>query len=58
VFAEPGQFKVSELRQSVGVSAAWFTSFLGLLEVSYAFPIAQKPFDRVERFQLNFGSGF
>ena len=58
VFAEPSEFAVGQLRQSVGVGFSWFTSFLGLLEVSYAFPIGQKPEDRIERFQLNFGSGF
>lgn len=58
VFAEPSQFAVGEIRQSVGVGFSWFTSFLGLLEVSYAFPIGEKPGDRIERFQLNFGSGF
>ena len=58
VFAEPSQFAVGELRQSVGVGFSWFTSFLGLLEVSYAYPVGMKPNDRIERFQLNFGSGF
>ena len=58
VFAEPGQFKASELRQSAGLAVAYFTPFLGLLELSYAFPIGDKPTDEVDRFQITFGSGF
>lgn len=58
VFAEPGQFEVSELRQSFGFAVSYFTPFLGLLELSYAFPIGDKPTDEVDRFQITFGSGF
>lgn len=58
VFAEPGMFEASELRQSAGLAVAYFTPFLGLLELSYAFPIGDKPTDEVDRFQITFGSGF
>lgn len=58
VFAEPGDFAIDRLRQSVGVGFSWFTPFLGLLDLSYAFPLNEKPGDRVERFQITFGSGF
>ena len=58
VFAEPGDFKPSELRQSFGLSASYFTPFLGLIQLSYAFPVNQKKADQVDRFQITFGSGF
>jgi outer membrane protein insertion porin family len=58
VFAEPGDFDVGALRQSAGVAFAWFTPFLGLLELSYAFPLDEQPGDRVDRFQITFGPGF
>ena len=58
VFAEPGDFEFSELRSSAGVAASWFTPFLGLLQLSYAFPLNAKPQDVVDRFQITFGSGF
>lgn len=58
VFAQPNDFQASELRQSAGVAFAWFTPFLGLLELSYAVPLNPKPGDNQDRFQINFGSGF
>ncbi len=58
VFAEPGDFDFGELRQSAGVSAQWFTPFLGLLQLSYAYPIKSKPDDRTDAFQITFGGGF
>lgn len=58
VFADADQFSVDELRQSAGLSFAWFTPFLGLLELSYAYPLNEDINDRVDRFQITFGSGF
>ena len=58
VFAEPGDFKVTELRQSAGIAAQWFTPFLGLLQVSYAYPFNAKEGDRTDNFQITFGGGF
>ena len=58
VFAQPGDFEFGQLRQSAGIGFSWFTPFLGLLDLSYAFPLNQKPNDRLERFQITFGSGF
>jgi outer membrane protein insertion porin family len=58
VFAQPGDFEVGQLRQAAGVSFAWFTPFLGLLEVSYAFPLNERVGDQTERFQITFGPGF
>ena len=58
VYARPQDFAVDELRTSAGVSFEWFTPFLGLLELSYAWPLNDKPGDDIRRFQINFGSGF
>jgi len=58
VFERPDDFKVSELRSSAGLSLAYFTPFLGLLQLSYSFPITDKPGDEVDMFQISFGSGF
>lgn len=58
VFAEPHDFAVNELRQSSGIAFAWFTPFLGLLQLSYAIPLNPKPGDNQDRFQISFGSGF
>lgn len=58
VFAEPGDFSVSRLRTSTGLSFTFFTPFLGMLEVSYAFPLNDKPGDEVKHFQISFGTGF
>ncbi len=58
VFAEPGDFNISELRESAGVSVQWFTPFLGLLQLSYAYPFNVKTGDRKDNFQITFGGGF
>lgn len=58
VFAERNDFTVSQLRHTAGLDFQWFTPFLGLLDLSYAFPLNEKTGDRIERFQINFGTGF
>ncbi|MGH8447103.1 MAG: outer membrane protein assembly factor BamA [Solimonas sp.] len=58
VFQQPGDFEFGELRQSAGIAFSWFTPFLGLLDLSYAFPLNAKPGDDQDRFQITFGSGF
>ncbi|HEX4894998.1 MAG TPA: outer membrane protein assembly factor BamA [Solimonas sp.] len=58
VFAEPGDFEAGDLRQSAGIAFSWFTPFLGLLDLSYAFPLNDELTDEVDRFQITFGSGF
>ncbi len=58
VFAEPEDWDVDELRSSAGIAFEWFTPFLGLLELSYAYPLDRMAGDREDRFQINFGSGF
>ena len=58
VFADRNDFTVGDLRHTVGIDFQWFTPFLGLLDLSYAFPLNEKIGDRIERFQINFGTGF
>jgi outer membrane protein insertion porin family len=58
VYDRAGDFRVSELRQSTGISFSFFTPILGLLDLSYAFPLNAKPGDEIQHFQLTFGSGF
>jgi outer membrane protein insertion porin family len=57
VFAEPGDFDVSELRQSTGVAFYWLTPFFGVLKVSAAYPLNEEEGDEVDRFQISFGVG-
>jgi len=58
VFAQPGDFEAGALRQSAGIAFSWFTPFLGLLDLSYAFPLNDEVGDEVDRFQIRFGGGF
>lgn len=58
VFERPQDFDAGELRTSAGIAFQWFTPFLGLLDLSYAFPLNEEVADEVDRFQINFGSGF
>lgn len=57
VFAEPGDFDGSELRQSTGVAFYWLTPFFGVLKVSAAFPINEEEGDETDQFQISFGVG-
>lgn len=59
VFAKPSDFSYTELRQSGGFAFTWYTPFLGILDLSYAFPLNErKGVDRTDRFQITFGSPF
>jgi outer membrane protein insertion porin family len=58
VYAQASDFEFNDLRQSAGAAFSWFTPFLGLLELSYAFPLNEQLGDRTDRFQITFGSGF
>ena len=58
VYADPGDFAFGQLRTSAGLSFQWFTPFLGLLQLSYAFPLNDETGDRTDRFQITFGPGF
>ncbi|MCH8104602.1 MAG: BamA/TamA family outer membrane protein, partial [Proteobacteria bacterium] len=57
VFADADSFEFSQLRQSVGLSAKWF-SLVGPLEFSYAFPINDEPGDDIRQFQFALGAAF
>lgn len=56
-FADPGDFRWSDLRVSVGVAATFLTP-LGAMKFSYAFPLNSKPGDQTERFQFTLGTYF
>jgi outer membrane protein insertion porin family len=57
VFKDRGSFEGSELRQSVGLSAKWF-SMIGPLEFSYALPINDVLGDNTHNFQFELGASF
>ncbi|MFT5218193.1 MAG: outer membrane protein insertion porin family [Planctomycetota bacterium] len=57
VFTDPNAFDASEMRQSVGLSAKWF-SFIGPIEFSYAVPINDEPGDDTRNFQFALGASF
>jgi outer membrane protein insertion porin family len=58
VYAKPEDFSFTGLRQSAGLAFTWYTPFLGILDLSYAFPLNDEPGDRTDRFQITFGSPF
>jgi outer membrane protein insertion porin family len=57
VFADVDDYETDELRQSVGLSAKWF-SFIGPIEFSYALPINDQPGDDTREFQFALGASF
>jgi outer membrane protein insertion porin family len=57
VFASVDSYDSSELRQSVGLSAKWF-SFIGPIEFSYAWPLNDQPGDDTREFQFALGATF
>ncbi len=57
VFADTDSFESSELRQSVGLSAKWF-SVIGPIEFSYAVPLNDEPGDDTRNFQFALGAQF
>lgn len=58
VFAKPSDFRVDQLRMAYGLAFSFFTPILGLLDLSYAFPLNPKPGDETAHFQISFGQGF
>jgi outer membrane protein insertion porin family len=50
-------FESSELRQSAGISAKWFSA-VGPLEFSYAFPLNNQAGDDTRSFQFALGASF
>jgi outer membrane protein insertion porin family len=57
VFRNLDTYDPEELRQSVGVSAKWF-SFIGPIEFSYAWPLNDQPGDDIREFQFALGATF
>ena len=57
VFRDLDTYDPEELRQSVGVSAKWF-SFIGPIEFSYAWPLNDQPGDDIREFQFALGATF
>ncbi|MEQ8798639.1 MAG: outer membrane protein assembly factor BamA [Salinisphaeraceae bacterium] len=57
VFSGADEFEYDDLRSSAGAAFYWFTPFFGLLRVSYAVYVDERPNDRVDRFQFSFGVG-
>ena len=57
VFADVDSYETSELRQSVGLSAKWF-SFIGPIEFSYAWPLNDQDGDDTQNFQFALGATF
>ena len=57
VYEDADSFEASELRQSVGLSAKWF-SFIGPIEFSYAWPLNDEPGDDTRNFQFSLGAQF
>ncbi len=57
VFADTDTYETDELRQSLGISAKWF-SFIGPIEFSYAFPLNDQSGDDTRNFQFALGASF
>ena len=57
VFADVDAYDSELLRQSVGLSAKWFSA-IGPLEFSYAFPLNDEPGDDIRNFQFALGASF
>ena len=57
VFADADSFETDELRQSVGLSAKWY-SIIGPIEFSYAFPVNDVSGDDTQEFQFSLGARF
>jgi outer membrane protein insertion porin family len=49
--------RLSDLRLSSGLGIAWLSP-IGPLKLSYAYPLNDKPGDRLQRFQFQIGTGF
>ncbi len=58
VYASPSDFSYTGLRTSAGIAFTWYTPFLGILDLSYGFPLDEEASDEEDRFQLTFGTPF
>jgi outer membrane protein insertion porin family len=57
VWGDDQQVRLGDLRYSAGFGIAWISP-IGPLKLSYAFPLRTQPFDRLQRFQFQIGTGF
>jgi outer membrane protein assembly factor BamA len=48
---------ISLIRYSAGIGISWLSP-LGPLRLSYAYPLNSEPWDRIQRFQFQIGTGF
>ena len=55
VFAEPGDFRINDLRYSAGIGVTWLTP-LGAIRLSWAKPLNPKPQDILSYFQFTLAS--
>jgi len=51
------RLRTGDLRYSAGIGLAWISP-IGPLRLSYSVPLNREPFDRLERFQFQIGTGF
>ena len=54
---EASRFGFDNLRYAAGLSGIWVSPF-GLVSVSVAKPIGDKPGDQIQQFQFTFGNSF
>jgi outer membrane protein insertion porin family len=57
VFGAGEKVSFGDLRYSTGIGIAW-VSPIGPMKISFAFPLKDKPGDRLQRFQFQIGTGF
>ncbi len=57
VFGETEQYRLNDLRASVGIGISWISP-VGPLRLAIATPVRKKPGDRIERFQFQIGTSF
>jgi outer membrane protein insertion porin family len=57
VWGKTDPVNFGDLRYSAGLGVAWISP-IGPLKLSYSYPLNRKPFDRIERFQFQIGTGF
>lgn len=55
VFAQPGDFRINDLRYSAGIGVTWLTP-LGAIRLSWAKPLNPKPQDILSYFQFTLAS--
>jgi outer membrane protein insertion porin family len=57
VWGQDDNLSLSDLRYSAGIGISWISP-LGPMKFSYAYPVNNKPGDKLQRFQFSIGTGF